>query len=559
MSETLASPPAARLPLVSRAVTVLAGACVFLVPLLYVISWSFEPIRFYLRSRWFPDDAFYYFEIGRNLASGFGPTFDQMHQTNGFQPLWQVICAVVWWYVPESTPFVHTINVVQAAILAAGLLLIFATTQRIAHCPITSAAALLTAFFFFPFFFAFVNGLETGVYFLMTAAVLFVLVGIRPGTGTRTYVLLGALLCLMFLARLDSGPFAVLVLAWLVLRRTSARHVLLAAAPLAIVGAAYLTYNTAAFGSPMPISGAVKREWGHMNLTRELKAGLPIWKAYAKALAWPVSHPNYYPILAVLVANVCLAVVWPLRRRWPLALFTGFVLFKYVLYVVLFYDHAFFTWYYAVDWIAPLIGVPLLVAWVLRRLSGVAWLRVVGQLAVASAFGLLLWRSIPSYYWSFETQLRHQRAMLRIAPEPANEMDLYYFAAQIVQESHLPPKTVLASHNAGILGFFIDQPVVNFDGLVNDRHRLEHIRRYGLDFRPYVDELKPDIYLDVISEGGIEFYEHAFVNDRGYQLCRLGELVEKRFGKCPVGTLLLFHKPGLAIRGDNDAPRAAAQ
>jgi hypothetical protein len=34
-----------------------------------------------------PDDAFYDLCIGRNLAGGFGPTFDGVHPTSGFQPL----------------------------------------------------------------------------------------------------------------------------------------------------------------------------------------------------------------------------------------------------------------------------------------------------------------------------------------------------------------------------------------------------------------------------------------------------------------------------------------
>ena len=36
----------------------------------------------------FRDDAFYYFQIARNLGDGNGFTFDGVHQTNGFHPLW---------------------------------------------------------------------------------------------------------------------------------------------------------------------------------------------------------------------------------------------------------------------------------------------------------------------------------------------------------------------------------------------------------------------------------------------------------------------------------------
>ena len=34
------------------------------------------------------DDSFYYSQIARQVAMGHGFTFDGLHRTNGFQPLW---------------------------------------------------------------------------------------------------------------------------------------------------------------------------------------------------------------------------------------------------------------------------------------------------------------------------------------------------------------------------------------------------------------------------------------------------------------------------------------
>ena len=42
-----------------------------------------------------PDDAADYFQIGRNYADGWGLTFDGRNPTNGFQPLWQALIAVM--------------------------------------------------------------------------------------------------------------------------------------------------------------------------------------------------------------------------------------------------------------------------------------------------------------------------------------------------------------------------------------------------------------------------------------------------------------------------------
>ena len=38
-----------------------------------------------------PDDASYYLKIAQNYNSGNGFSFDGIHKTNGFQPLWQYI------------------------------------------------------------------------------------------------------------------------------------------------------------------------------------------------------------------------------------------------------------------------------------------------------------------------------------------------------------------------------------------------------------------------------------------------------------------------------------
>jgi hypothetical protein len=40
--------------------------------------------------------AFYYFQIARNVAHGLGPTFDGIHRTNGFHPLWLAILTPVF-------------------------------------------------------------------------------------------------------------------------------------------------------------------------------------------------------------------------------------------------------------------------------------------------------------------------------------------------------------------------------------------------------------------------------------------------------------------------------
>lgn len=46
---------------------------------------------------WFSiDDAFYYFKVAQNFASGRGVTFDGINPTNGFHPLWMIVCISIF-------------------------------------------------------------------------------------------------------------------------------------------------------------------------------------------------------------------------------------------------------------------------------------------------------------------------------------------------------------------------------------------------------------------------------------------------------------------------------
>lgn len=43
------------------------------------------------------DDAFYYYKVAQNVLTGHGFTFDQINLTNGFHPMWMVVCLGVFW------------------------------------------------------------------------------------------------------------------------------------------------------------------------------------------------------------------------------------------------------------------------------------------------------------------------------------------------------------------------------------------------------------------------------------------------------------------------------
>src|SRR5512135_1533296 len=48
-------------------------------------------------NRWFiRDDAYYYFKVAQNISEGHGSTFDGIHPTNGYHPLWMLVCVPIF-------------------------------------------------------------------------------------------------------------------------------------------------------------------------------------------------------------------------------------------------------------------------------------------------------------------------------------------------------------------------------------------------------------------------------------------------------------------------------
>ena len=56
------------------------------------------------------DDAYYYFVIARHMAAGEGPTFDGLHYTSGFHPLWLFICTGIALMVHDPYRFIVVIT-----------------------------------------------------------------------------------------------------------------------------------------------------------------------------------------------------------------------------------------------------------------------------------------------------------------------------------------------------------------------------------------------------------------------------------------------------------------
>ena len=227
------------------------------------------------------DDAYYYYEIARNAALGQGFTFDSLHPTNGFHPLWAWILVPVFYLFPDSIWAPIHISLILSALFtvatAFGIHVFFA--RRGCH-----EAGLIgaTIWLLNPFTLVLgLRGLEGPLSTFLIAAVFLSLDTVRRrATYTAAEAArLGALMGLCLLARTDNVLLlAVLsiVLSIELFKRRAWRDLLLKGA-LFLATAATITlpwcvWNLATFGTVVQTSFRSKQMF---NLYGQLPMWLP--------------------------------------------------------------------------------------------------------------------------------------------------------------------------------------------------------------------------------------------------------------------------------------------
>lgn len=221
----------------------------------------------------FADDSYFYFQVASRLAHGLGSSFNSLMPTNGYHPLWLLVCTAVFRCVPNHYRAVHVIGLV-ITLLNLGALVRLTQLLRKAGTTLPYLAWLL----YMPFCFTTQLGTEgalSGFFLAATAfcAYRFLLEPVLP--AACLYALLAAL---AVLSRLDNiFIIAVLSLALVLAAPADQRKrnlVLLGkAAPIALVlWAAYILSNHHWFGTLQPISGLLK---AHSKGEHKLFTNLP--------------------------------------------------------------------------------------------------------------------------------------------------------------------------------------------------------------------------------------------------------------------------------------------
>lgn len=444
------------------------------------------------------DDAYYYLAIGRNLVDGHGSTFDQINLTNGYHPLWLGISTLPFLAGLDDLAAARALLVLQL-IIGWGLTLALVgrvvtdeiggwalgrkaasgdpdVARRLRRAASVVVAVVVALVALNPFVTKVVaNGLETGIAVPVYAALL--LLGVKRGgrwLGGSHAARWGTavLLSVAFLARTDAilliGCLGLWCLAELVSARreprptTSGGTIIEGTAPRlpppsvgalvevfalpAVVIAAYLAVNQSVFGTPLQVSGLIKRA----ELTPVTVGVFAVFAAIAVAIGvhgFGRVHRPRNRRGARFPHTGAVAV----RTAW----FGPFCVLVVGYYNVLQTQQ--WLWYYGPVLLYLVLLFVLAVADITEaslkdRRAGASPARTVGPVAAIFVVPLLLGLIV--------TGLQFTDPTLR-------SIQLANRDAGVWIDANLPDDAVLASWDAGAVGYFSHRRIINIDGVVN--------------------------------------------------------------------------------------------
>ena len=185
-------------------------------------------------NRWFTrDDAYYYFKVAQNISEGFGSTFDGVNLTNGYHPLWVLICIPIFSLARFDVILpLRILVLVMGAISAATGVLLYRLISRVL---LRSVAVLVAIFWGFNFYIRTTVvqfGLETGITAFSIVLLLYLFQKSERKKDTEKITLgqiakFALVSVLIIFSRLDTVFLALLFGFYLVFRATPLRYFLL--------------------------------------------------------------------------------------------------------------------------------------------------------------------------------------------------------------------------------------------------------------------------------------------------------------------------------------------
>jgi len=270
-------------------------------------AWNFA-------NNWFiRDDAYYYFKIAQNISMGLGSTMDGTHLTNGYHPLWMLVCIPIFALARFDLILPLRVLLIVMSLLSVSTAIIL---YRLLSAAVSRLTGMLAAIYwvFSPFvvWSYYRQGLESGIGLFFTMLFLYMVYKFEQGwrktqPNIQQIALLGFVAALVAFSRLDLIFFTIIAGIWIVFRATPIRYLL----PLDILAifAAVLTAFITRLGLP--------DYYNSTNATMIMIAAaliikIPVfyfWGLYQQPASWKPLKVLQNILLAVAASSVVLSIL----------------------------------------------------------------------------------------------------------------------------------------------------------------------------------------------------------------------------------------------------------
>ncbi len=186
-----------------------------------------------LPNRWFiRDDAYYYFKVAQNISEGHGSTFDGIHSTNGYHPLWMLVCIPIFALARFDLILPLRVLVIVTGVFQIATAILLYRLVRLAISPIAGMlAGIYWAFDSYFLVFLYKTGVESGIAVFFIVLLLYLLC--RDAKIWREEKIqlvrvgwLAVIATLMTFGRLDLIFFALFIGIWIIFRHFPLRYLL---------------------------------------------------------------------------------------------------------------------------------------------------------------------------------------------------------------------------------------------------------------------------------------------------------------------------------------------
>jgi hypothetical protein len=402
---------------------------------------------------YYHDDFFYYVKIASNVVAHKGVTFDGIHRTNGFHPLYLLFLILLKYLAPDKSFFILLQLVIFAAVMATYLYavtIIFRFTTlnslgRLAACCVAYFALVIMR-----------GGMEVILTIPLTCSLIYFLLQHRTRWQPEQFFSCALLMSAVILSRLDTSLLVLLLLICIWLRKravlTLSKLLSFAAGLLPVI--IYALVNIRWFHTIMPVSGQAKQ-----LRTSHFPSTLP----FESIVLGPFS-PTRTPFavgscLALLVGVICL---WRRRNEiegWSAVVLLTLLIFP--LFHLAFYsvmsDWQFFPWY-----LYPFV------------LSSIAASAVILP-TLGPEKAKYVFRFATPFIWAVEIALIVFSVLLVRSQRP-DDRDVYANAMDIRDFAEHHPGVYAMGDRAGYVGYLIQQPVIQLEGLVEDEQYLQKLK-----------------------------------------------------------------------------------